>query len=156
MEATKKAGIIIDYKVFSATPQSPDHPVSFCGSLIKTWRHWIEVSRRSNRKKVILAPNVRTRPEWAGMNTEKFCAENIFVNLFKVKLLYMLKSALHLFIESHSDARYRETLRPKVVTTKEPLRYDFNILHSRRDWSAKGAVSNLSWRRQIQFKIKRI
>jgi hypothetical protein len=25
MEATKKAGIIIDYKVFSATPQSPDH-----------------------------------------------------------------------------------------------------------------------------------
>src|SRR6266581_3109782 len=24
MEATKKAGIIIDYKVFSATPQSPD------------------------------------------------------------------------------------------------------------------------------------
>src|SRR3989442_13066347 len=26
MEATKKAGIIIDYKVFSATPQSPDHP----------------------------------------------------------------------------------------------------------------------------------
>ena len=26
MEATKKAGIIIDYKVFTATPQSPDHP----------------------------------------------------------------------------------------------------------------------------------
>jgi len=26
MEATKIAGIIIDYKVFSATPQSPDHP----------------------------------------------------------------------------------------------------------------------------------
>ena len=26
MAATKKAGIIIDYKVFSATPQSPDHP----------------------------------------------------------------------------------------------------------------------------------
>jgi hypothetical protein len=26
MEATKKAGIIIGYKVFSATPQSPDHP----------------------------------------------------------------------------------------------------------------------------------
>src|SRR5438105_11508654 len=26
MEATKKAGIIIDYKVFSSTPQSPDHP----------------------------------------------------------------------------------------------------------------------------------
>ena len=26
MEATKKAGIIIDYKVFSSTPRSPDHP----------------------------------------------------------------------------------------------------------------------------------
>src|SRR5882724_10880715 len=26
MEATKKAGLIIDYKVFSATPPSPDHP----------------------------------------------------------------------------------------------------------------------------------
>jgi hypothetical protein len=26
MEATKKAGLIIDYKVFSATPQSPDRP----------------------------------------------------------------------------------------------------------------------------------
>jgi hypothetical protein len=26
MEATKKAGIIIDYKVFSSTPPSPDHP----------------------------------------------------------------------------------------------------------------------------------
>jgi len=26
MKATKKAGIIIDYKVFSATPQSPDRP----------------------------------------------------------------------------------------------------------------------------------
>src|SRR6476659_2750594 len=26
MEATKKAGIIIDYKVFSSTPKSPDHP----------------------------------------------------------------------------------------------------------------------------------
>jgi hypothetical protein len=26
MEATKKAGIIIDYKVFRSTPQSPDHP----------------------------------------------------------------------------------------------------------------------------------
>jgi hypothetical protein len=25
MEATKKAGIIIDYKVFSSTPSSPDH-----------------------------------------------------------------------------------------------------------------------------------
>jgi len=26
MEATKKAGIIIDYKAFSSTPPSPDHP----------------------------------------------------------------------------------------------------------------------------------
>ena len=26
MEATKKAGIIIDYKVFSSAPPSPDHP----------------------------------------------------------------------------------------------------------------------------------
>ena len=26
MEATKKAGLIIDYKVFSATPKSPDQP----------------------------------------------------------------------------------------------------------------------------------
>src|SRR5512144_2051582 len=26
MEATKKAGIIIDYKVFDSTPPSPDHP----------------------------------------------------------------------------------------------------------------------------------
>jgi hypothetical protein len=26
MEATKKAGIIIDYKVLSSTPPSPDHP----------------------------------------------------------------------------------------------------------------------------------
>ena len=26
MEATKKAGIIIDYKVFESTPRSPDHP----------------------------------------------------------------------------------------------------------------------------------
>ena len=26
MEATKKAGIIVDYKVFSATPKSPDQP----------------------------------------------------------------------------------------------------------------------------------
>src|SRR6266567_9025100 len=26
MEATKKAGLIIDYKIFTATPQSPDHP----------------------------------------------------------------------------------------------------------------------------------
>jgi hypothetical protein len=26
MDATKKAGIIIDYKVFSSTPPSPDHP----------------------------------------------------------------------------------------------------------------------------------
>lgn len=26
MEATKKAGIIIDYKVFSSSPPSPDHP----------------------------------------------------------------------------------------------------------------------------------
>ena len=26
MEAMKKAGIIIDYKVFSSTPPSPDHP----------------------------------------------------------------------------------------------------------------------------------
>src|SRR5437763_15649478 len=26
MEATKKAGIIIDYKVFNSTPPSPDHP----------------------------------------------------------------------------------------------------------------------------------
>ena len=26
MEATKKAGLIIDYKVFRATPKSPDQP----------------------------------------------------------------------------------------------------------------------------------
>jgi len=26
MEATKKVGLIIDYKVFSSTPPSPDHP----------------------------------------------------------------------------------------------------------------------------------
>jgi hypothetical protein len=26
MEATKKAGLIIDHKVFSATPKSPDQP----------------------------------------------------------------------------------------------------------------------------------
>jgi hypothetical protein len=29
MEATKKAGLIIDYKVFSATPKSPDQPNIF-------------------------------------------------------------------------------------------------------------------------------
>jgi hypothetical protein len=29
MEATKKAGLIIDYKVFSATPRSPDQPNVF-------------------------------------------------------------------------------------------------------------------------------
>ena len=29
MEATKKAGLIIDYKVFSATPKSPDEPNIF-------------------------------------------------------------------------------------------------------------------------------
>jgi len=37
MEATKKAGIIIDYKVFSSTPPSPDHPDIILGSIIKTW-----------------------------------------------------------------------------------------------------------------------
>jgi hypothetical protein len=31
MEATKKAGLIIDYKVFSLTPKSPDQPnISLC------------------------------------------------------------------------------------------------------------------------------
>src|SRR5258706_14259887 len=29
MEAMKKAGLIIDYKVFQATPQSPDHPTIY-------------------------------------------------------------------------------------------------------------------------------
>ena len=39
MEATKKAGLIIDYKVFRLTPKSPDQPnIYFDGSLIKTWR----------------------------------------------------------------------------------------------------------------------
>ena len=38
MEATKKAGIIIDYKVFQSTPPSPDQPDVFLGLLIKTWR----------------------------------------------------------------------------------------------------------------------
>jgi len=29
MEAMKKAGLIIDYKIFSATPKSPDQPSIF-------------------------------------------------------------------------------------------------------------------------------
>jgi len=34
-------------------------------------------------KKVIGSTEVQKQgPEWAGMNTEKFCAENMFVNLF--------------------------------------------------------------------------
>ena len=36
MEATKKAGLIIDYKVFRPTPKSPDQPNVILGSLIKT------------------------------------------------------------------------------------------------------------------------
>jgi hypothetical protein len=32
MEAMKKAGVIIDYKVFQASPKSPDQPNIFLGS----------------------------------------------------------------------------------------------------------------------------
>jgi hypothetical protein len=38
MEATKKAGLIIDYKVFKLTPKY------ISGSHIKTWRRWIKAS----------------------------------------------------------------------------------------------------------------
>src|SRR5437773_11674105 len=54
MEATKKAGIITDYKVFSATRQSPDHP-----SIIPwiTYKNMAALDRgveqQANAKKVI-------------------------------------------------------------------------------------------------------
>ena len=38
MEAMKKAGLIIDYKVFQATPKSPDQPNMYLEILLKTWR----------------------------------------------------------------------------------------------------------------------
>jgi len=44
MEATKKAGLIIDYKVFRATPKSPDQPNVYLWITYKTWRLWIKVS----------------------------------------------------------------------------------------------------------------
>jgi len=36
MEAMKKAGLIIDYKVFSATPKSPDQPNIYLWITLKT------------------------------------------------------------------------------------------------------------------------
>src|SRR5262249_31798019 len=47
MEATKKAGIIIDYKVFSATPQSPDHPSII---LWITYKNMAALDRGSKKK----------------------------------------------------------------------------------------------------------
>ncbi len=46
MEAMKKAGLIIDYKVFQANPKSPDQPNIFLYiSLLKTWRLMVLTSR---------------------------------------------------------------------------------------------------------------
>jgi hypothetical protein len=40
------------------------------------------VEQEAVAKKVIGSTEVQNRPEWVGMNTEKFWAVNIFVNLF--------------------------------------------------------------------------
>ena len=38
MEAAKKAGLIIGYKVFQASPKSPDQPNVYLEITLKTWR----------------------------------------------------------------------------------------------------------------------
>ena len=38
MEAAKKAGLIIAYKVFQASPKSPDQPNVYLEITFKTWR----------------------------------------------------------------------------------------------------------------------
>jgi len=62
MEATKKAGLIIDYKVFSATPKSPDQPNIF---LMITYKNMAAldkgVEQEEVAKKVIGSTEVQNK-----------------------------------------------------------------------------------------------
>ena len=49
MEATKKAGLIIDYKVFRATPKSPDQPNVI---LMITYKNMAALDRRDEAEAV--------------------------------------------------------------------------------------------------------
>jgi hypothetical protein len=62
MEATKKAGLIIDYKVFSATPRTPDQPTIW---LIITYKNMAAldkgVEQEDVAKKVIGSTEVQNK-----------------------------------------------------------------------------------------------
>jgi L-rhamnose mutarotase len=62
MEATKKAGLIVDYKVFSATPKSPDQPNIF---LMITYKNMAAldkgVEQEEVAKKVIGSTEVQNK-----------------------------------------------------------------------------------------------
>src|SRR5437764_12913496 len=62
MEATKKAGIIIDYRVFSSTPPSPDHPDVILWITYKNMAA-LDKAREENAaaKKVIDRPGLQTK-----------------------------------------------------------------------------------------------
>jgi hypothetical protein len=40
MEEAKKAGYVLDYHVYGATPHNPNEPISISWSPIPTWRCW--------------------------------------------------------------------------------------------------------------------
>ena len=84
MEAYKKAGLIIDYKVLRLTPKSPDQPNIILWITFKNGMAALDkgVELEAVAKQVIGTPRFRTRPECTEMITEKLWAVNCFVNLF--------------------------------------------------------------------------
>src|SRR5437667_9609489 len=64
MEATKKAGLIIDYKVFSATPKSPDQPNIILWITFKDGAAALDkgVEQEEVAKKVIGSTESQTKP----------------------------------------------------------------------------------------------
>ena len=75
MEAKKKAGLIVDYKVFSARPQSPDQPNLM---LMLTYKNMAGLDRAAKEEavadKVLGSADVQNKARVERMTTEKCLA----------------------------------------------------------------------------------
>jgi hypothetical protein len=84
MEAMKRAGLIIAYKVVRATPKTPDQPNIILMITFKDGAAALDkgVEQEEVAKTVIGSTAVQNKAGRAGINTEQCWASNTFVNSF--------------------------------------------------------------------------
>src|SRR5207248_317371 len=110
MEAMKKAGLIIDYKVFQASPKSPDQPNIFVYLTFKNMAAYggnigdKGIEQEYVARKVIGSTEFQNKKRVERSEYRKVLGiELIREIIFKMKLLYVFKSARQCFAPSRGS-----------------------------------------------------